>query len=165
MPSFNFSDVFDNAASDGFGPSEDLIPGKYVGKFVSANAGESNNGDPKLGFLFKADEGSTAADGTDVSGDTIWLNSTFSEKAAPFAALDCTKMGITGAMLNADMAAAAQTVVGQVWSVEVKLSKDGQWTNLYLGKRRDAAPAAAPVPKPVPVPVEPASGDADAWTI
>jgi len=151
MPSFNFSDAFESAVEDGFGPSTDLVPGKYRGKFVSANAGTSAAGDPKLGFMFKADEGSTAADGTDVSGDTLWLNATFSEKAAPFAARDCRKLGITAAMLESDMAAAAQTVVGQAWSVEVKLSKDGQWTNLYLGKpAAGAAPAAAPAPVPAP---------------
>ena len=104
--SFDFESIFDSAVDEGFGPSEDLTPGKYRGSIVSANFGESQAGDPKAGFLFKAAEGSVSAEGHDVSGDTIWLNLTFSEKAQAFAARDMKKLGITGAMLNADSSAA-----------------------------------------------------------
>ncbi len=166
MSTFDFQDVFDNAVTEGFGPSEDLTPGKYRGSIVSANAGESNDGYPRLGFLFKAAEGSTNADGEDVSGDTIWLNVTFSPKAKDFAARDCGKLGITGAMLNSDTSAAVNTAVGQEWSFEVKLSKDGKWTNCYLGKRQDGGEAsAAPAPKPAPAPAPAPAPEADAWDI
>lgn len=147
MPTIDFEDLFDNAVDEGFGPSEDLTPGKYKGQIVSANWGTSKAGDPKAGFLFKADPDSTNADGEDVSGDTLWLNATFSKAAKDFAARDLKALGITGAMLNADPKAAVQTAVGQRWSFEVKLSKDGEWTNLYLGKRQDAD-AADEAPKP-----------------
>jgi hypothetical protein len=160
---FDFEEVFDNAVTEGFGPSDDLTPGKYKGAIVSANAGENNDNYPRLGFLFKAAEGSLNADGEDVSGDTIWLNLTFSPKAKDFAARDAGKLGITGAMLNADADAAVQTAVGQEWSFEVKLSKDGKWTNLYLGKRRDGEGATeAPKPKAKPAPTPPPANDAPA---
>lgn len=171
---FDFESIFDSAVDEGFGPSEDLTPGKYRGSIVSANFGESQAGDPKAGFLFKAAEGSVSAEGHDVSGDTIWLNLTFSEKAQAFAARDMKKLGITGAMLNADSSAAVQTAVGQQWSFEVKLSKDGKWTNLYLGKRQDdpgsAQPKPTPAPAPAPAPAaeaapEPAVEGGDPWDI
>ena len=165
MSNFNFEEVFENAVTEGFGPSEDLTPGKYRGAIVSANAGESKDGYPRLGFMFKAAEGSTNLEGDDVSGDTIWLNLTFSPKAKDFAARDAGKLGITGKMLNADMSAAVQTAVGQEWSFEVKPSKDGKWTNLYLGKRSDASGAAKP--KPVPASAEGVDrpSDGDPWDI
>lgn len=172
MSNFNFESVFDSAVDEGFGPSEDLTPGKYRGSIVSANFGESQAGDPKAGFLFKAAEGSTSADGEDVAGDTIWLNLTFSEKAQSFAARDMKKLGVTGAMLNSDPAAAVQTAVGQTWTFEVKLSKDGKWTNLYLGKRQGEAAAAAPKPAapkveaPAPAPeAAPTADGGDPWDI
>jgi len=175
MSSFNFEEVFDNAVTDGFGPSEDLTPGKYRGAIVSANAGESKDGYPRLGFMFKAGDGSANTDGDDVSGDTIWLNLTFSPKAKDFAARDAGKLGISGKMLNADMSAAVQTAVGQEWSFEVKPSKDGKWTNLYLGKRSDASGSAKPQPAPSPAArlADPddahtsavASSDGDPWDI
>ena len=145
MSNFNFEEVFENAVTEGFGPSEDLTPGKYRGAIVSANAGESKDGYPRLGFMFKAAEGSTNLEGDDVSGDTIWLNLTFSPKAKDFAARDAGKLGITGKMLNADMSAAVQTAVGQEWSFEVKPSK----------------------PKPVPASAEGVDrpSDGDPWDI
>ena len=170
MSNFNFETIFDSAVDEGFGPSEDLTPGKYRGSIVSANFGESQAGDPKAGFLFKADDGSARVDGDDVSGDTIWLNLTFSEKAQSFAARDMKKLGVTGAMLNADPSAAVQSAVGQQWSFEVKLSKDGKWTNLYLGKRQDEAAAAAQkpsAPKPAAALDSASAADAgdDPWDI
>ncbi len=163
MTTFDFEDVFNDAEEEGFGPSDDLTPGKYTATIKSANWGESKNKDPKAGFMFVAAEGSENADGDDVSGDVIWLNATFSEKAKGFAARDCQKLGITGAMLNADPKAAVQTAVGQTWTIEVKLSKDGKWTNCYLGKQvesddedeRPAKPKASkPKPAPAPEPEE-----------
>lgn len=168
---FDFTSAFEGAAEEGFGPSDDLTPGKYNGAFVAANVGKSQKGDVKLGFMFKADPESTNDDGHDVSGDTMWMNLTFSEKGAQYAARDAAKLGLTAAMLNADAEQAVQTVVGQRWSVTVKLSKDGEWTNLYLNKRQDeaapAAPAPAPTPAPAPAPAAPApaEGGATEWAI
>lgn len=125
MTTFDFTSAFEDAADAGFGGGEDLAPGKYTGSFVSANVGQSKAGDVKLGFMFKADADSTSDAGHDVSGDVIWMNLTFSAKGAQYAARDAAKLGLTAAMLNADAAAAVQTVVGQRWAVTVKLSKDG----------------------------------------
>lgn len=160
MSTFDFTSAFEDAADAGFGDGDDLTPGRYDGKFVSANVGKSKAGDVKLGFMFKADEDSTNDDGHDVSGDVIWMNLTFSAKGAQYAARDAQKLGLTAAMLNADAEAAVQTVVGQRWSATVKLSKDGEWTNLYLNKRLDDAPAAsAPAPAPAPAPgIDPGPG-------
>ncbi len=174
MSSFNFESIFQEAVSEGFGPSIDLAPGKYIAEIKSANFGESKAGAPKAGFMFVAQDGSVSADGEDMSGGTIWLNATFSEKAAGFAARDCASLGVTGAMLNADPQAAVQTTVGQVWSIEVKVSKDGQWTNCYLGKKQGgdtglkAVPSPAPAFTPAPTAVESFEKDldtGDTWAI
>jgi hypothetical protein len=114
--------------------------------------------------MFVAQDGSVSADGEDMSGGTIWLNATFSEKAAGFAARDCASLGVTGAMLNSDPQAAVQTAIGQVWSVEVKLSKDGQWTNVYLGKKQDGGAALKAVPTPTPAPTAAESFEKDVDT-
>ncbi len=179
MTSYNFDDVFEEAEEAGFGPSGDLGVGKYTATIVSANAGESKAGDPKLGFMFKAAENSTDAEGDDVSGDTIWLNLTFSENGAKYAARDAKTLGLNSAMLNADPEAAVETAVGQEWKIAVVLSKDGQWKNVRLQKCLDAD-EEAPKPKakkgkgkskgkkgektkPAPEPV--ADEDEDEWII
>ncbi len=153
MTSYDFDSVFEEATEAGFGPSGDLDVGKYVGTIVSANAGESQNGDPKLGFMFKAGESSENAEGADVSGDTIWLNLTFSEKGGKYAARDAKALGLTSAMLNTDPEAAVETVVGQEWQFVVVLSKDGKWLNVQLRKRLSVEPTA--VDKPAPKPRKP----------
>lgn len=164
MSTFDFEEIFNDAKEQGFGPSKDLAPGKYTAVIKSANWGESKNKDPKAGFMFVAEDGSVSADGEDMSGGVIWLNATFSEKARSFAARDCAALGITGAMLNADPKAAVQTAVGQRWTIEVKQSKDGKWTNCYLGKRLsgDSAPSR---PSPPSTPATVKSDDEDPWDI
>ncbi len=148
MSKFNFADAFEEAEEAGYGPSDDLAVGKYTATIVSANAGESQNGDEKLGFLFKAAEGSESGDGEDVGGDTIWLNLTFSENGAKYAAADAKRLGLTAAMLNSDAEAAVETVVGQEWKITVVLSKDKKWTNVRLNKRLDGGDDEdAPKPK------------------
>ncbi len=137
MTSYDFSAVFEEAEEAGFGSSGDLGVGKYTATIVSANASESQAGDPKLGFLFKAIEGSEDADGQSVGGETIWLNLTFSENGGKYAARDAKALGLTDAMLNADPDEAVEVTVGQEWKIKVVLSKDGKWTNVYLQKRLD----------------------------
>ena len=157
----NFTDIFENAVDEGYGPNVDLTPGRYEGAFTFANTGETKAGDPKLGFLFVADEGSKSDTGEDMTGGSIWLNLYFSEKAINFAVKDAKALGLTPAMLDTDAGAAVNTVVGKRFSVTVKLSKNGDFTNLYLGKALGGA-AAAPA---VPVPAAPAADDGDVWNI
>jgi hypothetical protein len=154
---FNFSDAFEEASEEGFGPSEDLTPGTYEAAIVAANVGESKAGDPKLGFWFRAAEGSTNDEGDDVSGDTIWLNLTFSENGAKYAARDAKSLGLTDRMLNSDPEAAVETAVGQVW--RIKVEENGEWMNARLRKRLDDEPAkpkkkAAKKRRPEPEPEE-----------
>lgn len=156
----SFSDMFDNAVDEGYGPDLDLAVGKYEGSFTFANSGETKAGHPSMGFLFKADEGSVSEAGEDMSGGVRWFNLYFSPAAMNFAVRDAKALGLTPAMLDTDMEAAATTVVGQRWSVTVKLSKDGQYTNLYINKRLDAAPAAQAAQAPA---APAASGDT--WEI
>jgi hypothetical protein len=132
--SINFSDIFDNAAEDGYGPSLDLASGKYEGTFKFGKAGETKSGHPSLGFIFEADAGSVSETGTDMGGGTAWFNLYFTPAAANFAARDAKRLGLTAAMLETDMEAAAQVVVGQRWAVTLKPSKDGQYVNVYLDK-------------------------------
>lgn len=153
----SFSEMFDNAVDEGYGPDVELAVGKYDGSFTFANSGETKKGDPSLGFLFKADEGSVSDAGEDMSGAVRWFNIYFSPAAMNFAVRDAKSLGLTPAMLDTDMEAAAQTVVGQRWSVTVKLAKDPQYTNIYINKRLDT---------PVEPPAAPAPGEGgDAWAI
>lgn len=149
MTSFNFDDVFEEAEEAGFGPSGDLGPGKYTGIIVSANSGDSQKGDPKLGFLFKAADGSEDDEGNDVSGDTIWLNLTFSKAGGKYAARDAKALGLTSAMLNQDPDEAVETTVGQEWKFQVVASADGEWMNVRLQRLVSGGdePAAKPKPK------------------
>ncbi len=132
----SFAEMFDNAVETGFGPSDDLVPGKYIASIVTTNVGTSKAEDPQYGFLFKATDHEKNGE---QAGDTMWLNLTLSEAAKDYAIADLKNLGVTGAQLDADPGRAIAQTVGQVWSVEVKLSKDEKWTNLYLGKRKDAA--------------------------
>ena len=149
--SINFTDIFDNAAEDGYGPSLDLATGKYEGAFKFGKADETKSGHPSLGFIFEADQGSVSEAGADMGGGTAWFNLYFTPAAANFAARDAKRLGLTAAMLETDMEAAAATVVGQRWAVTLKPSKDGNYINVYLDKRLgEAAAAAADVPAPSP---------------
>ena len=169
MTSYDFTDAFDEAEKEGFGPSSDLGAGKYTATVVSANAGETQDGDPKLGFLFKAVDGSVNASGEDVSGDTIWANLNFTERGAKYAARDARALGLTSKMLNSDPDSAVQTAVGQDWKIDVVPSKDGKYLNVRLKKRLDGGDeeAAKPRPKkakskaPAEAPVEPTDDAAD----
>lgn len=153
----SFSDMFDNAVDEGYGPDLDLTPGRYEGAFTFGNTGSTQAGDPKFGWIFKADDGSVSEAGEDMSGGTLWFNLYFSPAAMNFAVRDAKTLGLTPAMLDTDPDAAAQQVVGQRWSVTVKLSKNGDFTNLYLGKRLDAPAAAPKAPAP--------AAGGDAWEI
>lgn len=136
MSTFNFTDMFNDASEAGFGPDIDLLVGKYRATIVAAKGdGTSQKGDPQLGFIFKAEDGSVSADGEDMSGASKWLNLTFSEAGGKYAAADALKLGITSDMLNADPVAAVATAVGQVWNIEVVQAKDPRFMNVRLGKR------------------------------
>jgi len=140
MTSFNFDDMFEEAEGAGFGPSDELDVGKYTATIVASKGGDDNTskaGDPQLGFMFKADEGSVSADGEDMSGAIRWLNLTFSETGGKYAAADAKAMGLTSAMLNSDSERAAEMTVGQSWRIEVSLSKDKKYRNIRLKKRLD----------------------------
>jgi hypothetical protein len=156
----SFSEMFDSAVDEGYGPDLDLAVGKYEGAFTFANTGKTKSGDPSIGLLFKADDGSKSAAGEDMSGGVRWFNLYFSPAAMNFAVRDAKALGLTPAMLDTDIEAAAQSAVGQRWAVTVKLSKDGQYTNIFIDKRLDAA-AAAPSPAPAPA----AAAGGDTWEI
>tara|TARA_R110000796_G_scaffold169017_2_gene285928 strand:+ start:1453 stop:1905 length:453 start_codon:yes stop_codon:yes gene_type:complete len=148
----NFSSIFDGVVDEGFGPSEDLKPGKYEATVVTANTGTTKKGDFKAGFLFK----------DDASGDTSWMNQNFIESSPISCKLFKQAMsilGITGAMLDADADAAVQSVVGKRFSITAK--QKGEWLNIYLNKELTGAsgPAAAAAPAPVPAP------DAEDWSL
>ena len=170
MTSFNFDDVFKEAEAAGFGPTGDLGVGKYDATIVTANVGDSQAGDPKLGFMFKAAEGSVDAEDHGVSGATIWLNLTFSENGGVYAARDAMALGLTPAMLKSDTKAAVATTVGQVWRIDVVLSKDKEWMNVRLKKhlveeekaddKPKAKKAKPPAPKQTPASSEEAIEEA-----
>ena len=148
----NFSDIFAGVVDEGFGPSEDLTPGKYEATIVTANTGTTKNGDFKAGFLFK----------DDASGATAWMNQNFlasNPTSAKFFKQAMSTLGITGAMLDADADAAVQTTVGKRFSITAK--EKGDWLNIYLNKELTGAsgPAAAAAPAPVPSP------DTADWTL
>tara|TARA_R110000803_G_scaffold167514_1_gene230789 strand:- start:1269 stop:1721 length:453 start_codon:yes stop_codon:yes gene_type:complete len=148
----SFSAIFDGVVDEGFGPSEDLTPGKYEVTVVSANVGTTKKGDFKAGFLLK----------DDASGATAWMNQNFIESSptsAKFFKQAMSILGVTGAMLDSDPEAAVQTTVGKRFSITAKAN--GDWLNIYLNKELTGAsgPAAAPAPAPVPAP------DAADWTL
>ncbi len=155
----SFSEMFDTAVDEGYGPDLDLAVGKYEGAFTFANTGKTKSGDPSIGLLFKADDGSKSAAGEDMSGAVRWFNLYFTPAAMNFAVRDAKALGLTPAMLDTDIEAAAQSVVGQRWAATVKPSKDGQYVNIYIDKRLDAAPSSAPAPAAA------AAAGGDAWDI
>lgn len=156
----SFTDVFNNADTEGYGPSDDLADGKYGQlKVVSANAKKTKGGKPMFGFLLKNVE-----EGHALEGDTVWLNQVFTagnKTSEDIFARVMGQLGVTGQMLDADADRAVETTVGQVWSAEVVTK--GEWTNVYLGKRKDAAAPvreSSPAPAPVAaVPEQEAAGE------
>jgi len=129
----NFGDIFDKAVDTGFGPTDDLEPGKYTAEIVSTSVGEVKNGKwkgaPRFGFLFKDVD----------SGGTAWANQTFFEgnEAATNVFVSIMKgLGITGRMLEADPAAALETSVGRIHKIRVE--EDGDFTNVKIGACQNA---------------------------
>ena len=136
MSTFNFTDMFNDASEAGFGPDIKLLVGSYEAVIKAAKSdGTSKKGDPQLGFIFEAVDGSVSDDGEDMSGASKWLNLTFSEAGGKYAAADALKLGITAEMLNTDPAAAVKTVVGQRWAITVVQATNPDFTNIRLGKR------------------------------
>lgn len=139
----SFSDMFEQAVDDGYGPDVELTPGKYQARIKFSKVGTTkNSGDPSIGFVFEALSGKSDS-GEDMTGAVRWFNLYFTPAAMNFAVRDAKKLGLTPAMLDTDMEAAAKTVIGQVWNVTVKKSKDGKNTNLYLDSRLDDVAADA----------------------
>ena len=129
----NFGDIFDKAVDTGFGPTDDLEPGKYTAEIVSTSVGAVKSGKwegaPRFGFLFKDVD----------SGGTVWANQTFFEgnEAATNVFVSIMKgLGITGRMLEADQAAALETSVGRIHKIRVE--KDGDFTNVKIGACQNA---------------------------
>lgn len=154
MSNFDFSDAFEEAEKEGFGPSADLPEGTFECTIKAANAGTSKKGDQRIGYLFVANEGQLDDDGDDVSGDSVWHNTYFTAKGRKYAAADAKAMGLTPEMLNADADEAVETVVGQVWRIETV--QNGDFLNVRLKKRLDDGESVAkPKPKKAkPAPVE-----------
>lgn len=136
----NFTDLFNNTDLSDVDIA-DLPLGDHTATITHAKTRTSNNGNFQVGFRFANEEGS------------IWMWQTLTEKSAKVFVSALAKLGVTGAMLDADTQAAIDTAIGQTWEISVKQNKD--FINVYTNKRLDGGGSSSPAPvQPASDPIE-----------
>ena len=120
----SWDDIFKRAEKPA-GPPK-LEPGTYAARVVEARFAPTRAGKPRMSWKLQAGQAGTAWMGhnmpdEDTSSGALW-----------FMRRTLEAFRITPAMLDADTESAIQTALGQIWRIEVKLSKDGEWTNVTL---------------------------------
>ncbi len=151
MSSINFTDMWASTPVEDRG-GNNLGPGRYTAKVVSAETRTSKNGNYGVVFRLVSTEPGT-------EGDSTIVSAYLTEKSQGLFVKTLSSFGITGEMMEADDVAAIQTAVGQVWNITVAQQKGStEYTNTYLNKRVDTdgdAPAAEAADTGAPTPPKP----------